>query len=253
MAITTTQLTNGLHNGNEANGDASNALLDIAIVGSGIVGVMMALGLLHRGMRVTVYERANDFHEIGAGFAFTGVARECMQRLDPRVLEALRRVGEENRHPQNRYWDGFNPASKEAAQAQDALLFQMSARDLAYWGCLRSHLLREMVGELPEGVTKFGKQLESYVDDESSNKVVLRFADGSVAEADAGLSALASVCHDVPDFNAIDSHRLRRNPLAHPADAAGRGQPGLARKLHPQGRLSRRCAHRRRHRCPRRR
>src|SRR5271168_3664737 len=121
MAITTTQLTNGLHNGNEANGDASNALLDIAIVGSGIVGVMMALGLLHRGMRVTVYERANDFHEIGAGFAFTGVARECMQRLDPRVLEALRRVGEENRHPQNRYWDGFNPASKEAAQAQDAL------------------------------------------------------------------------------------------------------------------------------------
>jgi len=195
-----TQTSNGLHNGNKLNGDAQNVSLDIAIVGGGIIGVMMALGLLHRGIRVTVYERANDFHEIGAGFAFTGVARNCMQRLNPGVLEALRRVGEENRHPYNRYWDGFNPSSKEAAQSEDALLFQMSARELAYWGCLRSLFLKEMAAELPDGVVKFGKQVESYFDDESNEKIVLRFADGSVVEADAGLSTQISFCCDVPDF-----------------------------------------------------
>ncbi|KAI0842740.1 putative salicylate hydroxylase [Hypoxylon sp. FL0890] len=180
-----TELTNSCPGDNTRDYDKPSASLDIAIVGGGIIGVILALGLLHRGMRVTLYERANDFHEIGAGFAFTGVARDCMQRLNPQVLEALRRVGEENRHPNNRYWDGFNPTDKRAAESQDALLFQMSARELDYWGCLRSHFLREMATYLPEGVVRFGKQMESYVDDEGAEKVVLRFTDGSVAEADA--------------------------------------------------------------------
>jgi salicylate hydroxylase len=166
---------------------ATTATFDIAIIGGGIVGLMTALGLLRRGMRVSIYERADDYPEVGVGMAFTSVARDCMQRLDPRVLEALRRVGEENRHAMNRYWDGFNPTSKEAAQSpEDALLFQMSARELAYWGCLRSLFLREMAAELPGGVAKFGKQLVSAVDDEASDKVILRFADGSEAEADVG-------------------------------------------------------------------
>lgn len=190
MAATTTYppTLNGFHNGSkvEGNSDASHDSFEIAVIGGGIIGLMTALGLQRRGMRVTIYERANDYPEVGVGMAFTGVARDCMQRLDPRVLEALQRVGEENRHPMNRYWDGFNPTSKEAAQSHDALLFQMSARELSYWGCLRYHFLREMAAELPEGTTQFGKQLTSYVDDDHSDKVILRFADGSEAEADAG-------------------------------------------------------------------
>ncbi|KAI1134064.1 putative salicylate hydroxylase [Hypoxylon sp. FL0543] len=185
MTATPTQLADGRSDEDRPNGDNPSTSLDIAIVGGGIIGVMMALGLLHRGMRVTLYERANDYHEIGAGFAFTGVARECMQRLNPQVLEALCRVGEENRHPNNRYWDGFNPTDKRTAESQDALLFQMSARELDYWGCLRSHFLRGMATYLPGGVVKFGKQMETYVDEEGSEKVVLHFTDGSVAEADA--------------------------------------------------------------------
>ena len=166
---------------------ATTPTFEVAVIGGGIIGLMTALGLLHRGMRVTIYERADDYPEVGVGMAFTGVARNCMERLDPRVLEALRRVGEENRHAMNRYWDGFNPTSKEAAQSSDdSLLFQMSARELAYWGCLRSRFLHEMAAEFPNGVTKFGKQLVSAVDDKGSEKVVLRFADGSKAEADVG-------------------------------------------------------------------
>lgn len=62
----------------------------------------------------------------------------------------------------NRYWDGFNPASKEAAQSAEFLLFQQSARELDYTGCLLFVYLREIAKSLPDGVIRFGKFLESY-------------------------------------------------------------------------------------------
>lgn len=167
--------------------DSGGSSLDLAVVGAGIIGVVTALGLLRAGHKVTVYERANDYFEVGAAMAFTGVARECMQQLNPSILEALQRVGEANRHPMNRYWDGFNPTSKEAAQSEaDSLLFQQSARELDYTGCLRSVFLLEMAKSLPEGVVKFGKSLEDLT--EESEGVKLGFADGSIARADAGSS-----------------------------------------------------------------
>ena len=49
--------------------------LDVAIVGGGIIGVMAALGLLRRGIRVKIYERGADWQEIGAGIGFTEIAR----------------------------------------------------------------------------------------------------------------------------------------------------------------------------------
>ena len=183
------QPTNGFHpNESESNGETvESPSLDVAGVGAGIIGVMTALGLLHAGHKVTVYERASDYFEVGAAMAFTGVARECMRWLNPSVLKALQRVGEANRHPMNRYWDGFSPASKDEAQSETkSLLFQQSARELDYTGCLRSVYLREMAESLPDGVVKFGKSLESYSEDPDG--VEIRFADGSSARADAGQS-----------------------------------------------------------------
>lgn len=188
MDTSTTQPTaNTPFSATETNGKTNNSpSLEIAIVGAGIIGVMTALGLLHAGHKVTVYEKANDYFEVGAAMAFTGVARECMQRLNPAVLEALLRIGETNRHPMNRYWDGFNPATKEVAQSEQALLFQQSARELDYTGCLRSIFLREMAKALPDGIVKFGKSLQSY--SEETDGVELRFYDGSIAQVDAGAS-----------------------------------------------------------------
>ncbi|KAI0198026.1 hypothetical protein F4808DRAFT_452250 [Astrocystis sublimbata] len=159
--------------------------INVAIVGGGIIGVIAALGLQRRGMRVTIYERARTWHKTGVGFAFTSAARDCMKALDPCILDALLRVGEENKHDFNRWWDGFSPKTKAEAESEDnSLLFQVPARDAAYIGCLRSHLQLEMATQLPEGVAQFGKQLESCFDNEGSGKVVLRFVDGETAEAD---------------------------------------------------------------------
>lgn len=160
--------------------------LDIAIVGGGIIGVITALGLLHRGMRVVIYERAARFQEIGAAIAFTGVAQECMEHVSPRVLEALKKVGQTSPNDKVHYWDGFTPRTKEAAEHESSLLFDVPERHLAFMACLRSHLLDGMTEKLPEGTVQFGKQLIDYTDDDASNKVALRFDDGSTAEADVG-------------------------------------------------------------------
>ncbi|KAF7554236.1 hypothetical protein G7Z17_g3054 [Cylindrodendrum hubeiense] len=165
--------------------DSLQPRLEVSIVGGGIIGVITALGLLHRGMHVTIYERVEKFEEVGAAIAFTGVARECMQRLNPSVLEALARVGRSSPHERQRYWDGFHPRTKESAmQEESSLLFDVPEGDLAYWACLRSHFLNGMVGLLPEGTVQFGKQVVNYTEGGGSDKVVLHFADGTTAGAD---------------------------------------------------------------------
>ncbi|KAL7625007.1 hypothetical protein AAE478_004221 [Parahypoxylon ruwenzoriense] len=186
MATGAAEPRNGVHyDGKGENDDHIYASsVDIAIVGGGIIGVMTALGLLHAGYQVTVYEKADRFHEMGVGMAFTGVARECMRQLNPLVLEALQSVSQENNHPMNRYWDGFNPTSKGVAQSEESLLFQTSARELAFSGCLRTAFLHRMTAILPKNVVMFEKDLENYSESDDG-RVVLRFTDGSTAEADA--------------------------------------------------------------------
>lgn len=157
--------------------------LDVAIVGGGIVGVITALGLLHHGMRVHIFEQAPDFHEIGAGLAFTGVSRECMRQLNPAILDALGRCSNKNRHPYYRYWDGYNQAPTDGEDP----LFELSMDGMDFWACLRTDFLRELAALLPAGVATFDKQLVDYDDGENGNtKVCLLFADGTAAKVDVG-------------------------------------------------------------------
>ncbi|KAI0973118.1 putative salicylate hydroxylase [Xylaria arbuscula] len=161
--------------------------LQVAIVGGGIIGVMTAIGLLYRGINVTIYERAATWHEIGAGFGFTGIARECMMRLDPALLDTLSRISQKTSSSENtRYWDAFHPQTKQdAEQESSALLFQMPEKNLAFWGVVRSHLLQDMAAQLPEGVICFEKRLVGYHDALGSEKVVLHFSDGTTSNAHA--------------------------------------------------------------------
>ncbi|KAI0377219.1 putative salicylate hydroxylase [Hypomontagnella monticulosa] len=162
---------------------------DVAIIGGGVIGVMTALGLLHRSIKVVIYERASSWHEIGAGFAFTGVARECMQQLDPAILEVLNRISEKTASKASTsYWDAYHPRTRQDAEDESkSLLFQMPGNKLAFWGCVRSQFLLGMASLLPDGVVKFGKQLVSYDDDNKEEKVRLHFDDGTTAEAHAVL------------------------------------------------------------------
>ncbi|KAL4988859.1 hypothetical protein BDW68DRAFT_158172 [Aspergillus falconensis] len=178
--------------------------IDIAIIGGGIIGIITALGLIHRGISVTVYERAPKYTETSAGFSFSSGARKAMEVVSPRVLEALLRVAAPNNHPYVQYFDGFTPGADEAQ-------WQIPADRPKYYACLRAAFLESLGKDVPEGVVRFGKALEGYEDDEETGKVLLRFADGSVVEVDAVIG-----CDGIKS-------RTRRIMLGdtHPAASAG--------------------------------
>ncbi|KAL4978403.1 hypothetical protein BDW66DRAFT_158205 [Aspergillus desertorum] len=81
--------------------------ISIAILGGGIIGLMTALGLLHRNVGpVTIYERASTWPDIGAAFAFTSIAL--------------------------RYWDGFHPKTKEETEDPGkSVLFEIEEENMA--------------------------------------------------------------------------------------------------------------------------
>ncbi|KAI1452553.1 FAD/NAD(P)-binding domain-containing protein [Annulohypoxylon moriforme] len=167
--------------------------LSVAIVGGGIVGIILALGLIDRGMRVAVYERAPDFNEIGAGIAFTGVTRECMTKLSPSVIASLKGVANENQLAYDNYWDGYhndpgncNEGDAKTKTSEPTLLFQLPNAKMAWWSCLRSHFLDDLARALPSDIVRFSKELLSYEESESNDSapVTLRFADGTAEICD---------------------------------------------------------------------
>ncbi|KFA55644.1 Sat7 [Stachybotrys chartarum IBT 40293] len=178
----------GLPLGAEVRTDGDATGLSVAIVGGGIVGIALALGLVERGVRVSVYERAQELPEIGVGFAFNGAARKSMARLSPLVIAALERVANENEQAYDNYWDGYTSTAEDdessTASKRGKLLFRMPNSNMAWWSCLRSQFLNEMLQALPPGTVTFGKELDSYNDPfDTSDPVRLRFTDGTTAAA----------------------------------------------------------------------
>ncbi|EFX05104.1 FAD dependent oxidoreductase superfamily [Grosmannia clavigera kw1407] len=159
--------------------------LEVAVVGGGIIGVITAIGLLRRGINAVIYERASTWHEVSAGFAFTGAARVWMKQLDPALVELLSNISQKtDADTSNAYWNGYHPRTREDAEDESkSLLFRTPANNLSFWGCVRSHFLLGMAALLPEGTVKFRKQLATY-DENPNGKVTLHFDDGTTAEAD---------------------------------------------------------------------
>ncbi|KAI1160770.1 hypothetical protein F5B18DRAFT_491625 [Nemania serpens] len=164
--------------------------LHVAVVGGGIVGLVTALGLLKRNIGVKIYEQARSFREIGAGVAFTANALECMALLDPAIVTAVDTVatpnGEDANNPNDylRYHDGYHYDPADVKGTDDKLLFLLNSGYKGFQGCHRASLLDELVKSIPPDAVEFGKCFESYTDDDSKGRLLLRFSDGSTAEAD---------------------------------------------------------------------
>ncbi|KAF2204951.1 putative salicylate hydroxylase [Delitschia confertaspora ATCC 74209] len=157
--------------------ESGTSSLDVAIVGGGIAGLTLALGLLSRGIKTTIYERGRSFREIGAGIGFTPNAEWAMKVLDPRIHAAFKQVTVQNGTD---WFIWMNGGSEE----DGAVLHKMYLGERGFEGCARAEFLDELVKSMPEGTVQFSKNLAGIVDEEGQDKVVLKFADGSSAEAD---------------------------------------------------------------------
>jgi salicylate hydroxylase len=178
--------------------------LEIAIIGGGIVGIMTAMGLLKRNIHVKMYEQARSFREIGAGVAFTANAMECMNLLNPVIVEAVDAVATPNGDANSpndylRWHNGYHWDPDDVDGSDDQLLFLLHSGYKGFQGCHRAHLLDELVKHVPASAIQFGKRFQSYEDLGPDKKILLRFQDGTTAEADAGKYLLyATNKHSLP-------------------------------------------------------
>jgi salicylate hydroxylase len=173
-----------------------NDRVSVAIVGGGIVGLVLAVGLIRRNIEVTVYEQAQGFREIGAGIAFTANAIQCMEQIDPDIVTALRSSGsvatsngdETDPNDYLRWIDGYNQLDPDDPYYQ-RMLYKIDAGYKGFEGCRRDQFLESLVGIIPQDVIHCRKRLDS-LQEINEGKVQLVFEDGSMAEADAGASLL---------------------------------------------------------------
>ncbi|KAL3469430.1 hypothetical protein BJX99DRAFT_265208 [Aspergillus californicus] len=165
----------------------------VAIIGSGIIGTVLALGLSTRSIPVKVYEQSRSHREIGAGIAFTANARRCLALIDPRLEDCVTAVATVNGDPaapnnNMQFVDGFthDPVLHRGVGEEmvGRKVWRLWAGERGFEGCHRAHFLEGVMGVLPEGVVEMGRRVEGVVCPEGEGKVRVVFSDGSFEEAD---------------------------------------------------------------------
>ncbi|KAK4506308.1 hypothetical protein PRZ48_000038 [Zasmidium cellare] len=158
----------------------------VAVVGSGMGGLCVAIGLLkHAHLDVQVYEAAHKFSEIGAGVAFGPNAQRALRLLGKETEEAyLRQVTHNQWHEERNVWFeyiyGMGPREGE--------LIAVPKNETGQSTVHRAKFLDEFVRLVPKEVAHFGKRLER-LDDEAGAPLTLHFKDGTTAEADCIIGA----------------------------------------------------------------
>ncbi|KAF7540986.1 hypothetical protein G7054_g981 [Neopestalotiopsis clavispora] len=156
--------------------------LQVAVIGAGVIGIQVALGLARRNIHVNLYDQASELKEISAGFGFTDNVVGCMKFLEPRLADAVHLIGPPVEGSQ-RWVDGMTKEDIRTMRYEDVPGIKMAGEvDLHY--CHRGELLNEMVKMFPRDQVHLGKRLEAIEGLDGEGKTVLKFVDGTEAEAD---------------------------------------------------------------------
>ena len=163
--------------------DQSHKPFSIAIVGGGIGGIALAVGLLHRGIPVQVYEAARAHAEIGAGIAFGPNSIRAMSLIDPAIKNAFDRLATKNEaSEEEETWINFRSGFGDLEEIAKIRTTDKDKTGLS--SVHRAHFLNEIAKLVPGNAVHFGKRLETIITGESGN-FQLVFEDGSLATADA--------------------------------------------------------------------
>jgi len=124
--------------------------------------------------------------EIGAGVAFSPNSVRAMKACSPDIYHAFEKVNTKNQWPEKeKVWFDFQDGyDKDSPVGKERLLFTLE-NDYGANSVHRAHFLDEMVKLLPDGVTSFKKHLDTIEQPEGDGRIVIKFGDGTTAEADA--------------------------------------------------------------------
>jgi 2-polyprenyl-6-methoxyphenol hydroxylase-like FAD-dependent oxidoreductase len=156
----------------------------VAIIGGGITGLALAIGLLQRNIKFTIYERAHSFREIGAGIGFTPNAEKAMTALNPALHAAFRKVAAQNDEDYFYYMDGYNYSEKNPGHENTILKLHLGER--GFEGCRRPDFMAEMLKLIPSECIQLDKDLVSVTENGEDERVRLSFRDDSIEQADIG-------------------------------------------------------------------
>ncbi|KAM3069355.1 hypothetical protein ACMFMG_005461 [Clarireedia jacksonii] len=157
--------------------------IQIAIIGSGIGGLALAIGLLKQNVSCTVYEATPKFDAVGAGIGLGPNALKAMALMDEnfarmydeikvgntspsRQNEQIEILGAEEGFGEKRGWKG------------GSLGHPNFTRSSAH----RKALLEIMKSLIPEGTVKFNKRCSNV--EQHGLKMVVSFTDGDLVEVD---------------------------------------------------------------------
>jgi salicylate hydroxylase len=150
--------------------------LQIAIVGGGIGGLTTAVALQKAGLRVDIFEQAQQFTELGAGIGLGKNAALVLNRLG--LGEQIEAIKTPIRGLTLRTWRGEVVNKSDSAAPSNA--FNSIPMH-------RADLLTLLHDALPEQIMHTGKKCVAFRQDDTS--VQLSFADGSTFTADAIIAA----------------------------------------------------------------
>lgn len=173
------------------NGHQEPAPFNIAVIGAGLVGLPMALGLMHRNIPVTIYEQTCELKDIGAGIGISGIGKACLNFLDPKLAETLETVASKN--PAGyKCIDGFSQEDVRLRPKDKQFDMVYDTPGGAYF-CHRAQLLAAMVNLVSPDRLRLGKRVDTIERSEDNERMVIKFYDGTFAEADAGMCTLHQV------------------------------------------------------------
>ncbi|EFQ30890.1 uncharacterized protein GLRG_06034 [Colletotrichum graminicola M1.001] len=185
-----------------------NKSFEIAIVGGGIAGIVLAISLIKRNVPCVIYEQAHAFTEQSVGLGVTPNAVWAMQLCDAAIREAFDKVS--GPLLQWNILDGTGETDDSIIQ------FSIGDATRGLRGCHRGQFLKGLLGLIPESTIQFKKKLDRIEEPHGAHgKLLMVFSDGTTAETDAvigcdGIKSLTRgivVGHDHPSAKCTYSHK----------------------------------------------
>src|ERR1700688_2083196 len=146
-----------------------NFKFNIGIIGGGVGGVAAAVAFHRAGIQATVYERANELREVGAGMMLWPNATRVLKELG--LLERVAPSSGPNRH--------FLVRSRTGTILMDVRLGHFDVPALC---TRRSDLLDALISALPDHRLRLGHDFRYF--DEQKSSVTIHFSSGDRNEHD---------------------------------------------------------------------
>lgn len=146
------------------------------VIGAGIGGLSCALGLRKVGIEATVYERAPELREVGAGIMLWANALRALNALA--AWDAVREVSMPTSRVEMASRNGYRvQLTVDAGELEKRIGFSPAVAMTH-----RAELVGRLAGLVPAGVVRFGHELTGV--DDRGTRVAVRFANGHTDEAD---------------------------------------------------------------------